>query len=168
MVHDTFTGRNFVAWMHKSPFFVFTKSFIFVVCLLGLCYGLSGQRDTITWQTLQQLEYKEAPHEVYGTVYLPVFSAPVKRLANRKVVIRGYLVPVDKTSWALSQNTYASCFFCGKAGPETVIGLNFASNPGTLKMDANAIITGTLIVNGTNVDDWMYSMRDVEILSIKK
>jgi len=128
----------------------------------------AAQSDTITWQILQQLEYKEAPHKDYGTVYLPEFSARIKKLSNKKVVIKGYLVPVDKTTWALSQNTYAACFFCGKAGPETVIGLTFKENPGTLKMDSQAVLKGTLIVNGTDVEDWMYSMRDVEILSIRK
>ena len=72
-------------------------------------------KDTITWLILNDLEYKEAPHEVYGTVYLPEFSKGVKKLANKQVLIKGYLVPVDKTTWALSKNTYAACFFCGKA-----------------------------------------------------
>ncbi len=123
--------------------------------------------DTITWLTLNNLEYKEVPHEVYGTVYLPEFSKEIKKLANKRVIIRGYLVPVDKTTWALSKNTYASCFFCGKAGPETVMGLNFKGDPGKLKMDANVVITGKFILNGSNVEDWMFSLSDAEILSIR-
>jgi len=127
----------------------------------------AAKKDTITWLILNELEYKEAPHEVYGTVYLPTFSKAIKKLANKQVIIRGYLVPVDKTTWALSKNTYAACFFCGKAGPETVIGLTFKGDPGKLKMDANALVTGKFILNGTDVDDWMYSLVDVEIISIK-
>jgi hypothetical protein len=125
------------------------------------------KKDTVTWQILNGLEYKEAPHEVYGTVYLPTFSKGIKKLAHKQIIIRGYLVPVDKTTWALSKNTYAACFFCGKAGPETVIGLKFKGDPGKLKMDANALITGKFILNGNDVDDWMYSLEDVEIISIK-
>ncbi len=124
-------------------------------------------KDTVTWLILNDLEYKEKKHKEYGTVYLPEFSKPIKKLANRQVVIRGYLVPVDKETWALSKNTYAACFFCGKAGPETVIGLTFKGDPGKLKMDANATVTGKFVLNGTNVDDWMYSLVEVEILSIK-
>lgn len=124
-------------------------------------------KDTLTWIILNNVEYKEAPHETYGTVYLPEFSKEVKKMANKKVIIKGYLVPVDKTTWALSKNTYASCFFCGKAGPETVLGLVFKVEPGKLKMDANVYVTGTLIINGTNVDDWMYSLKDAEIIGLK-
>lgn len=128
---------------------------------------VAPSKDTVTWLILNDLEYKEKEHKEYGTVYLPEFSKPIKKLANKQVVIRGYLVPVDKETWALSKNTYAACFFCGKAGPETVIGLTFKGDPGKLKMDANATVTGKFILNGTNLDDWMYSLVDVEILSIK-
>lgn len=150
--------------MNKSLilFFVFTT----MAQMAHASFAGNG-KDTITWLQLNALEYKEAPHDTYGTVYLPSFSKDIKKLANKRVIIKGYLVPVDKTSWALSKNTYAACFFCGKAGPETVIGLYFKGDPGKLKMDANATITGKFVLNGTDVDDWMYSMVDVEILSIK-
>jgi hypothetical protein len=128
---------------------------------------ISNINDTITWLILNDLEYKEAKHDEYGTVYLPQFSKKVKKYANKKVIIRGYLVPVDKNTWALSKNTYAACFFCGKAGPETVMGLTFKGDPGKLKMDANATVTGKFVLNGSDVDDWMYSLIDVEIISIK-
>jgi hypothetical protein len=120
--------------------------------------------DTITWALLQELEYKPAQHKDYGEVYLPTFSKKISKLANKKVVIRGYLVPVDKTIWALSKNTYAACFFCGKAGPETVMGLTFKGTPSKLKMDANVYIVGTFVLNGEDVDDWMYSIKDAEIV----
>ncbi|MBK9152396.1 MAG: hypothetical protein IPM26_16080 [Saprospiraceae bacterium] len=74
---------------------------------------------------------------------------------------------MDKTTYALSKNVYAACFFCGKSGPETVMGLTFKENPGKLKMDSNALLTGYFRLNGTNVDDWMYSLDEVEILQIK-
>lgn len=124
--------------------------------------------DTITWKLLNQLEYKEEKHDAYGVVMMPVFSKNVLAYHKKKVIIKGYILPVDRKSYALSKNVYASCFFCGKAGPETIIGLNFPSAPGRIKMDTYATITGTLIVNGTNVEDWMYSLQDVEILYMKE
>lgn len=150
---------------------IFTSLFFFMILHVGVIFANSTQPypsgDTITWLILNNLEYKEAPHADYGTVYLPEFSKDIKKLDNQQVIIKGYLVPVDKNTWALSKNTYAACFFCGKAGPETVIGLTFKGDPGKLKMDANAVVTGKFILNGKDVDDWMYSLTDVQILSIK-
>lgn len=148
---------------------VLKASLLFLLLFTGIngVFSMHSPIDTVTWAILNNVEYKEASHEVYGTVYLPTFSKEIQKLAGKEVVIRGYLVPVDKTTWALSKNTYAACFFCGKAGPETVVGLNFAIDPGKLKMDANALIKGTFILNGTNVDDWMYSLADARILTVK-
>jgi hypothetical protein len=125
-------------------------------------------KDTITWKLLNQLEYKEQEHEAYGTVMMPVFSKQVSSYHNKKVVIKGYILPVDRKTYALSKNVYAACFFCGKAGPETVMGLTFKENPGRIKMDTYATLTGTFKVNGTDVEDWMYSLSDVEILYMKE
>jgi len=124
-------------------------------------------QDTLTWKILNNLEYKEAKHDTYGSVYLPEFANEIEKFANKKVIIKGYIIPVDKTTYALSKNVYAACFFCGKAGPETVMGITFKVDPGRLKMDSNAILTGYFRLNGTNVDDWMYSLDDAEIISIK-
>ncbi len=148
-------------------YFLFSFFFLQLTLIKAEKKTLPISKDTITWLILNNLEYKEAPHESYGTVYLPEFSKEIKNLANKQVIIKGYLVPVDKTTWALSKNTFAACFFCGKAGPETVIGLTFKGEPGKLKMDANATLTGKFMLNSVNVDDWMYSLIDVEILAIK-
>ncbi len=145
-------------------------TFFFSVGLLAISWSNNSQvvKDTITWELLNKLEYFEAPHADYGTVYLPKFDKSVKKLHQKDVIIRGYLVPVDKTTWALSKFTYAACFFCGKAGPETVLGITWKGDPGKLRMDANALIKGRIIINATDVDDWMYQIVDAEIISIKK
>lgn len=133
----------------------------------NLVYPESVVVDTVSWKLLSELEYIATEHKIYGEVYLPKFSKSIKKLDKKKIIVRGYLVPVDKISWALSKSTYASCFFCGKAGPETVIGITWKKDPGKLIMDTNAYITGTFVVNGTDVDDWMYAIKDAEIISKK-
>lgn len=123
--------------------------------------------DTITWKTLNQLEYKETETEMYGTVFMPEFSSELKKIDGKTVIIKGYIIPVDRKTYALSKNVYAACFFCGKSGPETVMGLIFKEAPGKLKMDSYATLRGTLKLNDTNVEEWMYSLENVEILSIQ-
>jgi hypothetical protein len=139
-------------------------SFTFILILGISIIVKASPPDTINWILLQDLEFKSSQHPEYGEVFLPKFSKKITKYANKEVVIRGYLVPVDKTIWALSKSTYASCFFCGKAGPETVMGLLFKDTPEKLKMDANVYIKGKLKVNGDNVDDWMYSLQNAVIV----
>ncbi|WP_258929495.1 hypothetical protein [Flavobacterium davisii] len=55
-------------------------------------------------------------------------------------------------------------FFCGKAGPETIAGLKFKEAKKKLRTDQYVTISGTLKINETDVDNWMYNLVDVVIL----
>lgn len=127
-------------------------------------HSLITVRDTVTWKTLGQLEYFDAPHDIYGSVLLPKFTKDIKALNGKTILIKGYIIPVDNDIYALSQTVYASCFFCGKSGPETVIGLTFAHKPGKLKMDSFVLIKGKFKLNGTDLENWMYSLEEAVIV----
>jgi hypothetical protein len=68
---------------------------------------------------------------------------------GEEVVITGYLIPVDieANKYALSKNPFTSCFFCGNAGPETVVELVFETDPGRFATDEYLMIKGVLKLN---------------------
>jgi len=76
-------------------------------------------------------------------------------------------VPIDSKNYALSKNVFASCFFCGKSGPETIAGLKFKGKLPKLKTDTYLTIKGTFKVNETDVDNWIYNIENAEIVSNK-
>ena len=84
------------------------------------------QSDTINWKLLGVIKYNKKPHKDFpeGVLY-PKVNATLKMLKGKKVILTGFIVPIDNTSYALSKSVFASCFFCGKAGPETITGLKF-------------------------------------------
>ena len=49
----------------------------------------------------------------------------MKDVENKKVKIRGYFLDIDPDGnwYVLSKNPFATCFFCGKSGPETILEL---------------------------------------------
>ncbi|HEX8268507.1 MAG TPA: hypothetical protein VF581_01330 [Flavobacterium sp.] len=119
--------------------------------------------DTLTWKLLGDIKFVTKPHKDYGDVKFPVVNSRLKAVNNRKVVMSGFIVPIDNTTYALSKNVFASCFFCGKAGPETIVGLKFKDLKGRLKTDQYVTITGTFRVNEGNVDDWIYNIDNAII-----
>lgn len=119
--------------------------------------------DTLNWKLLGLIKFVKKPHKDYGEVNYPVVNPKLKSLHKKKVVMTGFIVPIDNTNYALSKNVFASCFFCGKAGPETIMGLKF-KNPKRLKTDQYVTIEGTLRVNEANVDDWIYNIDDAVIV----
>ena len=124
---------------------------------------MTAAKDTLNWKLLGVIKFVKKPHKEYGEVNYPVVNPKLKSLHKKKVVMTGYIVPIDNTNYALSKNVFASCFFCGKAGPETIIGLKF-KNPKRYKTDQYVTVEGTFRVNEANVDDWIYNMDDVTVV----
>lgn len=117
------------------------------------------------WKTLSKITYKKEYDEMLGfKVDVPVFSQDVKNLEGKQVTIKGYIIPVEgyksHKEFIFSAYPYNMCFFCGGAGPETVLEVQ-AKNP--IPFTADPItIKGTLHLNATDVNRLMYSLSNVE------
>ncbi|AMA49923.1 MULTISPECIES: hypothetical protein [Flavobacterium] len=120
--------------------------------------------DTLNWKKLGYIKFVKKQHKDYGMIDYPVISPEIKMRNNKRVIISGFIVPIDNVNYAISKNVFASCFFCGKAGPETIAGLKFKEGKKKLRTDQYVTISGTLKLNETDVDNWMYNLIDVVIL----
>lgn len=120
--------------------------------------------DTLTWKVLGEIKYVKKNHPKYGEVQFPVVNEKVKLRGKKKIYISGFIVPIDNKSYALSKNVFASCFFCGKSGPESIVGLNFKGATPKLKTDQYVTIEGTFRYNEDDVDDWIYNLDNAIIV----
>lgn len=102
------------------------------ISILGLVFissaifaTVSAQVDAaLTWKTLGKISFKEQFNpETSDVVYAPIYSKYVKELEGKEIILRGYLLPVASRNGTviLSAFPFSSCYFCGGAGPETVI-----------------------------------------------
>jgi len=123
--------------------------------------------DTLTWKLLGDIKYIRKKHATYGEVEFPQVNLKLKSYHNKTVYLTGFIVPIDSKNYALSKNVFASCFFCGKSGPETITGLKFKGSLPKLKTDTYLTIKGTFKVNETDVDNWIYNIENAEIVSKK-
>ena len=120
--------------------------------------------DTLTWKLLGQIKYlkKASPDYPEGVMY-PVINPTLKAKNKKPIVMSGFIIPIDNKNYALSKNVFASCFFCGQAGPETIMGIKF-KNPGIkLKTDQYVTLTGTFRYNDSDVNDWIYHIDNAVI-----
>jgi hypothetical protein len=126
----------------------------------------STLRDN-TWKTLSKLTYKKQYDEVLGLkIDVPVFSNEVKALAGKEIIVKGYIIPTDgyksQKEFVFSAFPYNMCFFCGGAGPETVMEvttkqpIQYTTEPIYLK--------GILKLNGADVNRLIYSLEKAEKL----
>ena len=118
---------------------------IFVLLLSLSMVSLFAQKQLV-WPLLGMTTYTIEEDGISST-YHPHFPSVLEDgFEGEEVMIAGYLIPIDVESqrYALSKNPFSSCFFCGNAGPETVIELHFSRNPGRFATDEYLMIKGTL------------------------
>jgi hypothetical protein len=122
--------------------------------------------DTLNWKLLGQIKYLKKSSSDYpeGVMY-PVINTTLKTKQTKTIYMSGFIVPIDNKSYALSKNVFASCFFCGQAGPETIMGIKF-KNPGTkLKTDQYVTLQGTFRYNDSDVEDWIYHIENAVVVN---
>jgi hypothetical protein len=94
--------------------------------LLTLSLGLSAQpgMEQYFWKQLSKMTLKADYNKASGEVlYAPVYSREVRALAGKEIILKGYVMPVPSRegTFILSAYPFSSCYYCGQAGPETVI-----------------------------------------------
>ena len=130
-----------------------------------LFVAVQGMSQTeITWQTLSNVRFTDKySEEEEAYYYYPHFGSSVKALEGKEVYLKGYMLAIEpkKDIYILSRNPFAACFFCGNAGPESIVELKL--KPGhKFKMDQVATIKGTLKLNEDDIYQCNYILEDAE------
>jgi hypothetical protein len=100
---------------------------LFTVFLTIACGSASAQ-TLVSWNTFAQVKFHREYSETFGfevNVKPPEFSKELMALNGKEIKVKGYVIPVDVEfgMYMVSANPFANCFFCGNAGPETVVEL---------------------------------------------
>lgn len=117
----------------------------------------------VTWKLLGQIDFVKKKNPHYGEVMYPMVNGTLKALQGKKIKASGFIVPIDSKSYALSKNVFAQCFFCGNAGPETIMGIKFKGATPRLKTDTYVTMEGTFRYNADDIDDWIYHIENAVI-----
>ncbi|HBF19402.1 MAG: DUF3299 domain-containing protein [Owenweeksia sp.] len=130
--------------------------------------GLYAQENTarlIDWKFLAKVTFKDKYYPDLEAWYVkPVFPESIQKLDGKRVIIKGYIIPLDVEGgvYALSAYPFSACFFCGGAGPESVMSLKFKETPRRFKTDDVVTLSGFLKLNDSNVDEFSYILQKAE------
>lgn len=100
---------------------------LFTIFLTIAC-GFASAQTLVSWNTFAQVKFHRQYSETFGfevNVKPPEFSKELMALNGKEIKVKGYVIPVDVElgMYMVSANPFANCFFCGNAGPETVVEL---------------------------------------------
>lgn len=119
--------------------------------------------EELTWRRLTDVEFKDVYVEELDAFYWkPTFGKDVLDWEGKSVFITGYIIPVDydEDFYVLSRYPFANCFFCGGAGPESVVDLRFKSKSRKYKTDERLTFKGKLALNSDDVYQMNYILED--------
>ncbi len=120
----------------------------------------------ITWKTLTDVRFSDKySEEVDAYYYYPHFGSSVRALDGKELFIKGYMLAIEpkKDIYILSRNPFASCFFCGNGGPESIVELKLKPNHPKFKMDQVVTIKGRLKLNWDDVYQCNYILEEAEL-----
>jgi len=133
---------------------------------------LALSQKKLTWKVMSKMEFEEEYNEEYGfDVPYPIFNDQVKALAGKQVTVEGYIIPLevgdDHELLVLSKYPESTCFFCGMAGPETVVDVIPVRKIKNRELNIQGKMTfkGTLKLNRDNLDHMNYMIVDAEIVN---
>jgi len=137
-------------------------TFLFFGFLLNVAaFAQNEVEPTSAWQTLGKVTFKKQYDDLLGfKIDIPVFSETVRAIDGDEITLRGYIVPTQgyksHTEFVFSAFPYNMCFFCGGAGPETVIEVETVE---PIEYTADPItIRGKIALNDEDPNRLMYAM----------
>ncbi|MBK9105747.1 MAG: hypothetical protein IPL92_14560 [Saprospiraceae bacterium] len=126
----------------------------------------TGTTDNL-WKTLAKISYKKEYDEFLGfKIDKPVFSEEIKALNGKEVTVKGFIIPVEgyksHKEFIFSAFPYSMCFFCGGAGPESVMEVT-ALEPVVYSAES-IVLKGKLKLNNDDVNKLMFALTDAKIV----
>ena len=122
-------------------------------------------QQELSWKTLAEAEFNSVfIDELDAYFWKPTFSPKIKALEGEEIFITGYLVPVDYDAnyYVLSRFPYANCFFCGGAGPESVVDLRIKGDHRMYKTDERLTFKGKLKLNDSDIYQLTYILEGAQ------
>ncbi len=123
-----------------------------VLALISVSTSNVFSQAIVSWNTFAQVKFHRQYSETFGfevNVKPPEFTEELLALNGKEILVKGYVIPVDIDlgMYMVSANPFANCFFCGNAGPETVVELIPSSKLPRFGTDQVVTFKGVLQIN---------------------
>lgn len=151
----------------KRLSFVVPKLLIALCLTAGVCFFARGQNQNF-WQVLAEVGFQTRTDANGSIIETPVFSKNLKSFNGKKIKLKGFIIPINETGdqdkFMLSSLPFNVCYFCGAAGPETVVEVE---SDESIRFNTKAIwVEGYLYLNDNDPDHHMYMIKSAQIVSL--
>jgi len=113
------------------------------------------------WKKLRRLKYEEVNYS-----FLPKFSDEIKALDGKIITVKGFIIPMQEASnttyFMLSYYPYSNCYFCGGAGPETIVEVK--ASKAVIFTSKAITVTGKLKLNKDDEEHLFYILENSSLV----
>lgn len=123
--------------------------------------------NRITFKHLAKVTRVLVPMEEDVPIEVLDFSDEVKSLDGQEIIIKGFLLPAihTKDMYVLSAHPYSKCFFCNKAGVESIMEMHMEKPiPNRPKVDQIVIVKGRLKLYNMDPNHLPYTLENSQII----
>jgi hypothetical protein len=140
---------------------------ILIYLLFGLTQAILPElkaQSLLNWEKLSDVNFDLVWFEEHQSKFMvPRFGPIPNSYKNKKVKIKGYVIPVDaaKNLYVISKVPMAMCFFCGGSGSETIVELEMKKGfSKRYNTDDVKTFQGVLTLNTKDVMHFIYILKD--------
>jgi uncharacterized membrane protein YcgQ (UPF0703/DUF1980 family) len=122
--------------------------------ILATCQAQSGEINM--WKEFEKVKFRDIYYKEFKDMLpTPQFDDAIRAWEGKVIRLTGYVIPATEApgfEWIiLSRFSFANCFFCGKAGVESIAEVQLDGKRPRFKNDARYTFEGRLRLNK---DDW--------------
>lgn len=149
----------------KAPLKTSLRIFLLFTAFLSLSSEAFSQNY---WKELADVSFKTKLDESGNyPIQFPIFGEKVKALDGKEITLKGFIVPLDdlkgENFFVLSLLPFNICYFCGGAGPETVIEVH-TEEPYDFTEEIIQV-KGVLKMNASDPAKLMYVLEKAELIN---
>lgn len=141
---------------------------VFFGAFQNVALAQQEKKEVNNWQILSMVLMQKKFDENIGIdVDVPKFGKKVKELDGEIITIKGYILPLnaskDQKYFILSAVPFNQCFFCGGAGPESV--MEVFSKKSVEASKKLVTLKGKLQVNySPSIGQVLYTLKNAEVV----
>ena len=140
-----------------------------ILCFIALFTSLHVFAQQDAWPSLTSITFNKEYDPVMGMeVDKPVFGVVQQALNGKEVYLSGFIVPLEgkvkQSHFMFSVYPVSQCFFCGKAGPETVAEVFMKGDRKVSFTDDKIRLKGTLQLNPSDPSGTIYKLVHAELI----
>jgi len=141
-----------------------------ILCLFAFSFPVLAQNTENVWRTLALMKFERqySENDGIGGSQQGRFVPIIEALEGKEITLKGYVIPLSgkkaQSHFMFSAYPFSDCFFCGKAGPESVVEA-FSKDEKKINFSEEAItIKGIFKFTSRDPNDVMFTLENVELI----